>query len=649
MEDEKKKPFGFEASYELYNVRGERLRNVLLRENPGSGQTLQVDIVNILSGETITLNTKPEASESDDCFHFHLHFTAGAIADRVAGVAGEDWDILRVASERGTDLFLAWRSPSVTLAPGDRLVMLLHGVSAGLESGAEVTMHLAWPEPTTGPSSTAALTITPQAPGEGEYEQEENLVLDVRDRRGRPDIPLRAVFVGPNQVLNVDNEESTLTLRLVNSAPSRSQETLRFLYVANQPALTSSLVLALPVGTAAAQPWALGTKEQVNGVVLALTGWRVSAPTLNADEDRLEWTLTPTANVTLAPQQFLDISLSKLVTAHPSGTANLELRHSAVPGYWDGEIVCPIEKAPLVFGRGADHQDKVGIGESQPNARLTVQTATEQHGFLHTSNAANGAVKVGTYVDQSKGGYVGTSSDHPLHFFTNNSAPKLTLTTDGHLHVPGPLVFRTDADSTGEDGGVRFFKKDETTLMLELNKDGTLELKSGRIKDKTGFLVPVGTIVAYGGSAAPAGWLLCDGAEHASSSYPELSTVLGNTYGSAAEGKFKVPNLTARVPVGAGTGYSRGATGGAATVTLTVEQMPAHTHGVNDPGHTHEIRAHSQNQSPNTQRHDAIYNGWSWDMNPANATTGISIQSKGGGQAHENMPPYLVINYIIKH
>jgi hypothetical protein len=58
MTDEtKKKPFGFEASYELFNARGERLRDVLVIENPGSGQTLQLDIVNALATETITLNT----------------------------------------------------------------------------------------------------------------------------------------------------------------------------------------------------------------------------------------------------------------------------------------------------------------------------------------------------------------------------------------------------------------------------------------------------------------------------------------------------------------------------------------------------------------------------------------------------------------
>jgi hypothetical protein len=427
MADEKKKPFEFEASYELYNARGERLRNVLFIENPGSGQTLQLDIVNVLVDETITLNTVETVSESK--YHFRLNFGGGALANRVASVAGDDWAIKRVTNASGTDLYVAWRSPDVTLAPGDRLVMQLHGVSAGPEAGTKIPLKLTWPEPDTAPTSTAALVITPQGPGEGDYELAHDLPLGVRDRRGRPDIPLRAGFVGSNQVLNMDDEESSLTLRLVNSAPSDSNKKLLFRYVADQPELTSRLVVALPVGTAAEQPWALGTEDQVNGMVLELAGWKVVRPASNGDEGRLEWELTPTKDVTLAPQQFLDITLSKLKTAHPSGPANLELRHSAVPGYWDGEIVCPIEKAPLVFGR-SERQDKVGIGESQPATRLHLR-----NGDLRLEGA--------------------------------------------EIQHKGPLVFRSDVDNTGDEGAVRIFGKDGSTPLMEVNSDGGFKITNG--------------------------------------------------------------------------------------------------------------------------------------------------------------------------
>lgn len=671
MTDEtKKKPFGFEVSYELFNARGERLRDMLVIENPGSGQTLQLDIVNALATETITLN--PLGSPSARDFHFHLHFAVGAVADRVISVLGEDWKVASVVDAQGTHVYLAWCSRSVALAPGDRLVVELRGVSSGAQAGTEVTLHFAWPEPDTQASSTRALVI--QGPDEGEYELEHNLVLGVRDRRGRPDIPLRAYFVGPNQVLNVDSEVNTLTLRLFNSASVASQEKLRFRFDANQPALTSRLVVALPIGTAAARPWALGTKDQVNGVTLALDGWAVSTPEESADGSMLEWELTPSSNVELAPQASLDVTLSALKTAHPSGIANLELRYSAVAGYWDGEMVCAIEKAPLVFGRDAN-KDNVGIGNGQPDARLTLSngplllhnaevqnvgplvfrsdvdgtddddalrffnkkgdpatekpllqmsnagvfktlTATGKYGFIHSS----GTVEVGTYVNDNVGGYVGTQSNHALHFFTNGSSPKVTLKTDGKVGVG------TTSPSVA------------------------LEVK-GRIKDQTGFLVPVGTIVAYGGRialGAPAGWLPCDGREYLISNYSDLHAVISDIYGAAAEGKFRVPNLMGRVPVGLTPLSSElGQTGGAATHTLTASEMPAHSHGVTDNGHTHEINVVSSDSSgkfyPN-----ADY-GPSLRQNTLSAKANISINNTGGGGAHNNMPPYLVVNYIIKY
>src|SRR5262249_20767927 len=124
--------------------------------------------------------------------------------------------------------------------------------------------------------------------------------------------------------------------------------------------------------------------DQLNDVVFGtLQNWQISAPAPSADGTLLEWTFTPTQDVELAPQAFLELSLSKLVTRHPDGPTQIVLRYSAVPGYWDGEIVCPIEKAPLVFGHKFDaendHRSNVGIRHSAPDAGLYL----DGHLLLH--------------------------------------------------------------------------------------------------------------------------------------------------------------------------------------------------------------------------------------------------------------------------
>ncbi len=90
----------------------------------------------------------------------------------------------------------------------------------------------------------------------------------------------------------------------------------------------------------------------------------------------------------------------------------------------------------LVLGSidGCDHTAfvNVGIGTTMPTERLTIQTATSQYGFIHT----DGTITVGSFVGGSgNGGWYGTKSNHPLHFFTNNSSPQMTLATTGNIGI----------------------------------------------------------------------------------------------------------------------------------------------------------------------------------------------------------------------
>lgn len=103
------------------------------------------------------------------------------------------------------------------------------------------------------------------------------------------------------------------------------------------------------------------------------------------------------------------------------------------------------------------------------------------------------------------------------------------------------------------------------------------------------ILPPVGSIMPFVGSTSPTGWLLCDGAQYSSTTYPKLSAACGTKFGTASAGSFRVPDLRGRASMGLDSSQSEfdtiGKTGGAKTVTLSVSNMPAHTHTT--PAHTH--------------------------------------------------------------
>lgn len=140
--------------------------------------------------------------------------------------------------------------------------------------------------------------------------------------------------------------------------------------------------------------------------------------------------------------------------------------------------------------------------------------------------------------------------------------------------------------------------------------------------------VPPGTIVPFAGSSAPTGWLLCDGGQYSTSSYSTLYTVIGTTYGGG-NGSFKVPDLRGRMPVGKnyGTFSALGRTGGEETHVLTNAEMAPDVYmDVSGSRSTELVNIGGGNRWANTGR-----------VNGAQA-----------GRAHNNMPPYLVLNYIIK-
>jgi microcystin-dependent protein len=197
--------------------------------------------------------------------------------------------------------------------------------------------------------------------------------------------------------------------------------------------------------------------------------------------------------------------------------------------------------------------------------------------------------------------------------------------------------------------------------------------------------LPTGTMVPYAGDTPPQNWLLCAGQAVSRISYTDLFLVCGERYGAGnGTTTFNIPDCRDRTLVGASGSKPLGHQDGAETHALSVAELAPHSHGVSEAAHGHLVdqAAHAHGVTDPAHRHRAYYEmlyynpafsgggdtgynitaAWedttdAWTgiaINAANAnigifgnTTGLAIQNAGGGAAHNNMQPYLVINYII--
>lgn len=175
-----------------------------------------------------------------------------------------------------------------------------------------------------------------------------------------------------------------------------------------------------------------------------------------------------------------------------------------------------------------------------------------------------------------------------------------------------------------------------TSYPLDHTKIGNLPLEIRTLKGSAKDRVPAGATIMWPTATAPTGWLLCTGTAVSRTTYSDLFTEISTTFG-VGDGSttFNLPDLVGRVVVGkdaVGTRVSAnndiGEADGHETHTLTEAEMPAHTHGLDYDGDSFTAGGVSGI--------DDTGDG-TWDTGSA-----------GSGTAHNNMQPYLVLNYIIK-
>lgn len=358
--------------------------------------------------------------------------------------------------------------------------------------------------------------------------------------------------------------------------------------------------------------------------------------------------------IEIPEESIIYLPLKNIVVKSPPGRSIIRLCYKDIYKYGEGFFEIPIDRVSAVpvkvdkngqgYGLALGHDPRTDLDD--PNAPVLDQMLSVRQvgngGAVRIDNSGTG---VGLTVDQNSTGLAakfigGSGVEIDKKLVVNSGGAEISgkLNAKDNVEIANKLVVKA--------GGAEINGK----LDLMGNAEITGDMKVGkRIRDQSGFVMPVGTVVSFAGTSAPEGWLLCNGQRVNGEQYRELAKVL---FGEERN-LFDIPDYRERFMVGAtGSGdYRLGSSGGHAFVALTESQMPQHTHSVNDPGHTHSYQRtnngtwHRYSGGGTGSRNDNSFD----HPQTGSEKTGITLSSVGNSNAHENRPPFIALNYIIKY
>lgn len=151
----------------------------------------------------------------------------------------------------------------------------------------------------------------------------------------------------------------------------------------------------------------------------------------------------------------------------------------------------------------------------------------------------------------------------------------------------------------------------------------------------------IGEIRMFAGNFAPRGWALCDGQLLAISQNDALFSLLGTTYGGDGRSTFGLPDMRGRLPIHADGGHRLGQRAGSEQVNLTANQLPAHSHSLSASSNAAASSTPAENVTAASSSNN-LYGA----ENPVSMDAAM-LSNSGGGQAHDNVMPFLCLNFII--
>lgn len=648
MEADKSASASFRLSYPVgFRLYDDNDQEALYITGNPEGLPLNIDLSNTSQYE-IQLAAPATATASADNYHFQLLFRPGTLLAPTSITVKESGWNLKVESAKSGDSLYLLRAQAMAFASEEKIHLTLRHVRADGSGGARGTrVELKYKQ-----LNYSGDTI--------ELKGSRVQHLSVINHSGEVIIPLHAGFKGSELILNDGTSSNDLTLLIYNVSKKGSIS----LNPQTSPAPSKFIFSFDSQGEGEQKDWALGTTDQVQGIDISADGWAPSKETIGESP---EWILTNMTRPSLEVGEVVEVNISNVISSLPSGHTNIYVRYENFPGYWDGQLIRIIEKAPLQYVGS-----NIGIGTVSPRTELDLGTGV-------MSGAANDYLKA--QFSLTGGGTItwggpGQRLKWTTRFIAISMERSKTF-EDGHVEInqpttdlPAEQVYDGKARSANADGIVlndwealyavhtvggnksavsfrivsylaaqNFFAPSNWILVAAVNNDEkTVKLGTGTIVNANssaskGNGLPCGTIVMWHGdtNAIPDGWALCNG---------------GNG----------TPNLLDRFIVGAGHNYKPGDMGGADSVQLKLDQMPAHSHdtAMQDAGsHTHLAALDTGSGGDDQERNMATggsnkRNTWYSTEAAGEHTHVLSLQNAGGGNAHENRPAYYAVCFIMK-
>lgn len=526
----------FKTTYPLdFEFIDDEVKNAfyIVNLDQGQDQTVQWQAQNT-STQQIIFTALEEASAQS--FHFEIRFRPQTFKDNNISVSrlDDDWiaSDATLNSNNTVSVFLSYTGKNgYTLAPDAIIDFGLSYRSAFGQLGGRGTHTLITYQNLHYPDNKAFIN--------GSRVKQ----VDIVNQRGKKNIPLHIGFIGSNTILNdadpgsLQGTKNNLRFRLINAM---NDSPLTFNSTKNTPDPAKQTRLTLSFDSM--EERRLASDNELQGIKVRTAGnW---ATVTQKNQGKMPIFIIDAFTVDALPAATaLDILIENIITSQPSGNTSLYINYQNMPGYWDGEIILEVEKTPIIH-RNLGNGKHVGIGvepsqeyQLKVGGNVRIEPDNDDEKAISVGSKDNntvfelkkhGSLNIGDQLIVNRGGVKGLTSSFPVQIQGDQLGNQIFL--GNHENTIQGWLFagrggEADTPESIQNDLVFSFKdkQDQWNEALKLHPEI-------RPRDKSGFIMPVGTILPFAAHRCPEGFLYCNGAEISEEQYPELFEVLGDTW-----------------------------------------------------------------------------------------------------------------------